>query len=182
MMKQNQFKAKLWNLFCRIKLYFTVQKQLCHRLPLSLWNSSLETASAQESKYFCSVSTCLHRMSRKVSISASFSHNLCPFWPEEICNFTVQYCCFNYEEKLFRHDIFQQIYWTVNFLMNMCYLEGGCGCSRQGTGCGGERQHGTMTSQTCFWTITGLGLWSSGRDLKKGEGRQEKQEAETEDQ
>lgn len=40
----------------------------------------METASAQESKYFCRVSTCLHRISRKVSISASFSRNLCPFW------------------------------------------------------------------------------------------------------
>lgn len=54
----------------------------CHTLPVSLWNSSLETASAQESKYFCRVSTCLHRMSRNVSISANFSRNLWPFWAE----------------------------------------------------------------------------------------------------
>ena len=49
-------------------------------VPLSLWNSSLETPSAQPSKYFCSVSTCLHRMSLNVSISASFSRRLWPFW------------------------------------------------------------------------------------------------------
>ena len=49
-------------------------------IPLSRWNSSLDTPSAQESKYFCRVSTCRHRMSRKVSISASFSRKLCPCW------------------------------------------------------------------------------------------------------
>ncbi len=48
-------------------------------LLLSLWSSSLVTASEQPSKYFCSVSTCLHRMSRNVSISASFSPRLWPF-------------------------------------------------------------------------------------------------------
>lgn len=58
----------------------TTQTHVTHRLPPSLWNSSLETTSAQESKYFWRVSTCLHRMSRKVSISASFSRNLYPFW------------------------------------------------------------------------------------------------------
>lgn len=65
-----------------LTIYKFYMLHLCHRLPLSLWNSSLETASAQESKYFCRVSTCLHKMSRKVSISASFSRNLCPFWAE----------------------------------------------------------------------------------------------------
>lgn len=73
------------SIFVRTKTFYKTIRMfhsvhLSHRLPVSLWNSSLETASAQESKYFCRVSTCRHRMSRKVSISASFSRNLCPFW------------------------------------------------------------------------------------------------------
>lgn len=49
-------------------------------LLLSLCSSSLDTASAQLSKYFWSVSTCLHKISLNVSISASFSLRLWPFW------------------------------------------------------------------------------------------------------
>lgn len=44
------------------------------------------------------------------------------------------------------------------FLWLLFYLEGGCGCGRQGTGCWSERQHGTMTPEAGFWTITRLGL------------------------
>lgn len=54
-------------------------------------------------------------------------------------------------------------YFQLSLVFFSFYLEGGCGCGRQGTSSWGERQHGSMTSQTGFWTISRLGLRSEQR-------------------
>lgn len=123
-------------------------------LLLSLCSSSLDTASAQPSKYFCSVSTCRHRMSLKVSISASFSLRLWPFYRN---NTTTKR--FNGRCRARASSAQSMSSSAGGEIYNKARLKGGCGGGGIAAGGWCEGQHGAVSPQAGLWSISRISLW-----------------------
>lgn len=131
-------------------------------LLLSLCSSSLDSASAQPSKYFCSVSTCLHRISLKVSISASFSLRLWPFWTDGAAARE-----FGRTLSGWTHDATGNPDTVNGSWGEKAHLEGGCGGGGVAAGGRGERQHGAMSPQTGLGAVARIRLCVRWRERQR---------------